>query len=126
MLCIVPVEAASGIEGLVVSSVEELVCQVEGIFLIGAGLLDLRSDGIERQVASDNGLSGVLLAAGGLQEPAAHLHAFLGSSSSVVDIELADGLVLLTGKLTQHGLLVCIDIGQCEVGLLNEGQHIVE
>ena len=126
VLCIVPVEAASGIEGLVVSSVEELVCEVEVILLIGAGLLNLCGDSVEGDVAGDDIFSSPLFAAGGLLEPAAHLCALKSCSGIVVHIKLADGLVLLTGELTKYRLLVGVDVGQREVGLLCEVDDIVE
>ena len=127
VLCVVPVETACGIEGLVVLSVESLVGEVEGVLLIGAGRLDLRSHGIERDVFGDDSLSGVLRLAVGIDAiPAAHLLAFGSRSVVVVKVELADHLVLLTSELAEHRLLVGVDVGQIEVGLLYEGQQILD
>ena len=126
MLCIVPVEAARGIEGLVVSGIEELVCEVEVVFLIGAGFLNLCGDSVEGDVAGDDIFSSPLLTTCGLLEPAAHLRALKSCSGIVVHIKLADGLVLFTGELTKYRLLVGVDVGQREVGLLCEVDDIVE
>ena len=109
-----------------VGSVEELVGEVEGVLLIGAGHFDLRSDGIECDVAGDDIVNSPLLTTGGLQEPAAYLHVLRGSSGVVVNIKLADGLVLLTSELTKDSLLVGVDVGQLIVWLLHEVDYIGE
>ena len=126
VLGVVPVEAfAGGSECLVIGSVEELVGQVEVIFVRLAGRLYLRGHGVEVDVAGDDGLGGVLLAAGSLEEPAAHLRALLGGGGGIVDVEGTNLLVLFTDELAEHGALVGVDIGQLEVGLLDNVEHIL-
>ena len=126
MLCIVPVEAAGGIEGLVVSGIEELVGEVEDVLLVSAGCFDLCCDSVERDVAGDDIFSSPLLAASGLLKPAAHLHVVRSGSVVVVNVELADHFVLLAGIYAEHRLLVGVDVSQIEVGLLYEGQQILD
>ena len=105
--------------------IEGLVSQVEGVLHVCAGNLDVCGDGNECYVAGDDGLSGVLRPALCVEEiPAAHLLAFRSRSCGVVDIECADGLVLLAGELTEDGRLVGVDVCQFEVGLLYDVQHV--
>ena len=126
MLTVVPVIGAEGIEGFVVVGIEELVGEVEDILAVGVGGLDLRSDGIESDVAANNRLGRVFLTAGALDEPAAYLIAFRAGGLVVIVVEVADGLVFLAGGFQQHGLLVGVDVGEGVVGLLYDVEHVTD
>ena len=108
-----------------VCGIKQFVGEVEEVLLIRAGFLNLSSDGIEVDIAGNHIVSCVLLTAGSLQEPAAHLHAFPGGGGGTVDVKCADGLVFLTGGSAENGLLVGVDIGQGVVGLLSQCEHIL-
>ena len=127
VLCIVPVEAvASRIECLVILGIEELVGEVEGVLLVGAGLLNLGLDGIELGVAGNDVGGGELLAQDRRLEPTTSLVAFLrGSHFSNVAGELANGGILLHGLRLQHGGAVDTYILQRAERLVDHIQHIV-
>ena len=126
VLVVVEIVGSEGVEGLMVGRVEELVGEVVDVLAVGVGCLYLGGDGIEADVAGDDGRRLVFLTAGGLLEPAAHLVALGAGGLVEIVVEVTDGLVLFTDGLQEDGLLVGVDIGEGVVGLLDDGEDVVE
>ena len=126
MLPVVPVVGTKGIESLVVVGIEELIGEVEDILAVGVGGLDLRSDGIESDVAANNRLGRVFLTTSALDKPSAYLIAFRAGGLVVIVVEVADGLVFLADGFQQHGLLIGVDVGEGIVGLLYDVEHVTD
>ena len=126
MLRVVPVESvASGVECLVVLCIEVGVGKVEGVLQVFARHFDVGGYGIELGVGGDDVLLGELLSAACLVEPAANLLSLAGRCFGVVDGKQADGSVFLN-CLSAHLAAVGIQIGEREVGFLNEVHHVVD
>ena len=125
MLRVMPVSAAHGYESLMVLGIEVHVGQVVVVLLVGAGTLNLRSHGIEGDVAGHDVGHKVFLATRLLHKPAAHLVALRGDGGGVVDGKLADGSVFLHG-LCAHRRTVGVQVGQGEVGFLHEVGDVVD
>ena len=126
MLCVVPVEAlASGIEGLMVFSIEILVGQVEEILLVSASRLHLGLYSVQLRVGGNDVSRCKLLAQHVLLEPATSLVAVL-RGRSLVDVvgKRTDGGVFLYLLRSQYRA-VNTDILQRIVGLEDDVQHVI-
>ena len=105
--------------------VEEVIGEVKVVYGRCACLFDDGRYGIEVDVGINGFTNRIFQSSVRLVVPATHLIAILDLHSVIADIELLDGLALLSTTHTQNGCAVSVVIGQPDTGLLRHSQLIL-